>query len=105
MIGGAARVVSAGVLVASLGNAPLQCSRSNDANTRREDSAGDALYALAEDFRARGNETAARETLRFLIDHYPSNRHVPHAREELGSQAAPAASIAPPSSSSESSRK
>jgi TolA-binding protein len=51
---------------------------------RQEDSAGDALYALAQDFRAKGNEQAAKDTLRYLIAHYPSNRHVPAARDELG---------------------
>lgn len=57
---------------------------------RREDSAGDALYGLAEDFKAKGNEEAARATLRYLVEHYPSNRHVPAAREELGGTTAPA---------------
>jgi hypothetical protein len=35
------------------------------------------------DFRAKGNETAARETLRYLVEHYPSNRRAPAARAEL----------------------
>lgn len=71
-------------------NAPLQCgSHHDDAALRREDSAGDALYGLAETFRAKGNEAAAKDTLRYLVDHYPSNRHVPAARAELG-EAAPA---------------
>jgi len=85
------RAITAGVLVAALGNAPLQCSKSRDPDLRREDSAGDALYALAQDFRAKGNEQAATDTLRFLVEHYPSNRHVPSAREELAATgAAPA---------------
>jgi hypothetical protein len=40
------------------------------------------------DFRAKGNEQAARDTLRYLVEHYPSNRHVPAARAELGEPAA-----------------
>ncbi len=71
-------------VVAALGHAPLQCSRSHDNDMRREDTAGDALYALAQDFRAKGNEEAAKQTLRYLVEHYPSNRHAPAAREELG---------------------
>jgi hypothetical protein len=67
------------------GGAPLQCgSGGHDDAARREDSAGDALYNLAQDFRTKGNEEAAKHTLRFLVEHYPSNRHVPAAREELG---------------------
>ena len=77
------RLAGASLLVAALG-APLQCgSRHRDSAERVEDSAGDALYALAQEFRAKGNEPAARDTLRYLVDHYPSNRHAPEARAEL----------------------
>jgi hypothetical protein len=77
------RLVTAGALLAALGTAPLQCRHDPDPNMRREDSAGDALYALAQDFRAKGDEPAAKQTLRYLVEHYPSNRHVPSARAEL----------------------
>ena len=80
------RLVGASLLVASLG-APLQCGGGSSADNRREDTAGDALYALAQDFRAKGNEQAARDTLRYLVEHYPSNRHAPAARAELGEAA------------------
>jgi len=83
------RVFTAGALVAALGSAPMQCRHEPDPNLRREDSAGDALYALAQDFRAKGNEDSAKQTLRYLVEHYPSNRHAPEAKEELGSGAAP----------------
>jgi len=73
--------------LAGLGHAPLQCSRSPDPELRREDTAGDALWDLAEDFRAKGNAAAAHETLRFLVERYPSNRHVPAARAALGETA------------------
>jgi hypothetical protein len=82
--------VSAFVVVASLGNAPMQCKHDPDPSVRRADDAGDALYALAQDFRTKGNEQAARETLRFLVDKYPSNRHVPAARAELDGVGPPA---------------
>ena len=77
------RLVAAGALLAALGSAPLQCRHDPDPNLRREDSPGDALYALAQDFRAKGNEDAAKQTLRFLVERYPSNRHVPAAKAEL----------------------
>jgi Tfp pilus assembly protein PilF len=76
------RLLGAGLLALSLG-APLQCGSGSDPAVRREDSAGDALYNLAQDFRAKGNEAAARDTLRYLVQHYPSNRHAPAARAEL----------------------
>ena len=65
-------------------NAPIQCGSKPDPDLRREDSAGDALYNLAQDFQAKGNAAAAKDTLRYLVEHYPSNRHVPAARTELG---------------------
>jgi hypothetical protein len=83
------RIALAGALLAALGNAPLQCGHGSDSKLRTEDDAGDALYALAQDFRAHGDEQGAKQTLRFLVEHYPSNRHVPDARAELGG-AAPA---------------
>ncbi len=74
-----------GALAVALGNAPLQCGGGHsDPALRTEDSAGDALWALAMDFRTKGNEDAYKQTLRFLVEHYPSNRHVPAAKIELG---------------------
>ena len=78
------RIVTAGALLAALGTAPMQCRHDPDPNLRREDDAGDALYSLAQDFRAKGDEESARHTLRFLVERYPSNRHVPAVRAELG---------------------
>ena len=77
------RIVTAGALLAALGTAPLQCRHDPDSNLRREDDAGDALYALAQDFHARGDEQSYKQTLRFLVERYPSNRHAPAARREL----------------------
>jgi hypothetical protein len=84
------RAAAASILIGTLA-APLQCGGGGADATHHEDSAGDALYALAQDFRAKGNVAASHDTLRYLVAHYPSNRHVPAAREELG-EAAPAAS-------------
>ena len=74
----------AGLVVGALTTAPLQCKRDPDPSTRREDTAGDALWALAQAFKAKGNDEAAKQTLRFLVERYPSNRHVPAAKAELG---------------------
>ncbi|MCL2779259.1 MAG: hypothetical protein FWD73_14785 [Polyangiaceae bacterium] len=77
------RFALAGALLAALSGAPMQCSRHPSPELRTEDSAGDALWGLAQNFRAKGNEQAARETMRFLVERYPSNRHAPAARAEL----------------------
>jgi hypothetical protein len=78
------RALTLGALVSLFGTAPFQCAREPDPSHRREDTAGDALWALAEKFKAEHNDAAAKETLRFLVDKYPSNRHAAAAREELG---------------------
>jgi len=91
------RIASAGLVIASLGYAPLQCGSGPDPGLRLEDTPGDALWGLAQDFRAKGNEQAAKDTLRYLVEHYPSNRHVPAAKAEL--EGAPAPSATPPATS------
>lgn len=63
--------------------APMQCSKEYDPSKAREDTAGDGLWALAEDFKAKGNQEAYTSTLRFLIARYPSSRRAAKAREEL----------------------
>jgi hypothetical protein len=77
------RFLAAGMALLSVAGAPLQCGHDPDPNLRREDTAGDALWDLSERFHAEHNEAAARETLRYLVDRYPSNRHVAEARDKL----------------------
>jgi len=74
--------LSSGALVAAIGTAPMQCGHGSEHGSH-EESPGDALYALSQDFHAKGNDIAAKETLRYLVDKYPSNRHAPAARAEL----------------------
>lgn len=75
-------VALASVLVAA--NAPIQCGSKPDPSLRQEDTAGDALWDLSRDFKAKGNDASAKDTLRYLVVHYPSNRHAPEAKAELG---------------------
>lgn len=63
--------------------APVQCAHDPDPTLRREDTAGDALWNLAQRFEAEHKPDAARETLQYLVDTYPSNRHVGEAKESL----------------------
>lgn len=67
--------------------APMQCTRAPDPARSREDTAGDGLWALAEDFKARGDQQAHAATLRFLVARYPSSRRATQAREELAAPA------------------
>ena len=69
--------------VLSVAFAPFQCAHTPDPNERREDSPGDALWELAQDFRAHHDEAAARGTLTYLVEKYPSSRYAPAAREQL----------------------
>lgn len=63
--------------------APMQCSKQYDPATAREDTAGDGLWSLAEDFKAKGNQEAYLSTLRFLVARYPSSRRASKAQQEL----------------------
>jgi TolA-binding protein len=74
----------AALLAALSFTAPFQCGKSPDPNLRHEDTAGDALWALAEKFDQEHNDAAAKETLQYLLEKYPSSRHAPAAREKLG---------------------
>ncbi len=78
------RVATFAFVLAGLGTAPLQCKHERDPSLRLEDTAGDALWELAADFRKKGNEAAAKDTLRYLVERYPSSRYAPAARAELG---------------------
>jgi TolA-binding protein len=80
------RLAVVSTLLASLSFAPVQCTRDPDPNLRTEDSAGDALWLLSQDFHKKNDEPAARATLKFLVERYPSNRHVAEAKAELEGQ-------------------
>jgi hypothetical protein len=77
------RLAVAGLVASATSIAPLQCAHDPDPTLRREDTAGDALWALSQKFEAEHDSTSARETLQYLVDTYPTNRHVPDAKQEL----------------------
>jgi hypothetical protein len=76
----------AALLVASalLGQAPLQCASDPDDSLRRYETPGEALYDLANQFKAKGDDKAWRTTLEYLIARYPNSRHAEAARVDLG---------------------
>jgi hypothetical protein len=75
---------AAGLLLAAIGLAPMQCAHEPDPALRQEDTAGDALWALALRFEAQHDDAAEKETLRYLVEKYPSSRHVAEAKAKLG---------------------
>jgi hypothetical protein len=79
------------------GVAPFQCQSEPDPAKALEETPGEALYELAEQFKARGDDDAWRDTLKYLIERYPSSRFAASARDDLADagvtpEAEPAAS-------------
>jgi hypothetical protein len=72
------------VVVLAVATAPLQCGKSYDPDLRKDDTPGDALWQLAQRFHDENDEAAARRTLQYLVERYPSSRWAPAAREQLG---------------------
>lgn len=71
------------VLTGAVATAPFQCGRDIDPGLRQEETAGDALWALAQSFGDAGDRAAERHTYEFLIERYPSSRYADAARAEL----------------------
>ena len=67
--------------VALLGTAPYQC-KSEDPGKAREDTPGEALWQLCGKFAGARNDAAARATLDYLIERYPSSRMATRAKDE-----------------------
>lgn len=93
-------ILPALALVAGLAFAPLQCQSEPDPAKAREETPAEALYGLANDFHAKGDERARGETLRYLLQRYPTSRFAVMAREDLermgpGASGVGAASSAP----------
>lgn len=67
----------------ALALAPLQCPSPRRPENAREESPGEALWALAERFAAEGDGAARRATLSFLVERYPASRFAMRARDAL----------------------
>jgi len=75
--------IAAACLLAALSWAPMQCSGDPDPALRREETPGEALYGLAQQFKEKGEADAWRSTLEYLIARYPNSRFAGMAREDL----------------------
>jgi outer membrane protein assembly factor BamD (BamD/ComL family) len=79
--------------------APLQCSREPDPALRTYETPPDALYDLAQRFKAKGDTSAWRDTLSYLVERYPSSRFAERAKQDLsggGADVPPAGSASGP---------
>jgi outer membrane protein assembly factor BamD (BamD/ComL family) len=77
------RMFAAPVVAFAFAAAPLQCAHDTDPAHCWDDAPGDGLWDLARRFRDHHDDAAARGTLEFLVERYPSSRYAPAAREEL----------------------
>ena len=92
MIAATARAFASVILLVT---APLQCGHTSDASLREDDTPGDALWALAAEFRDAHDVGAEKRTLQHLVTRYPASRWVPAAREELARLGAAGGGAAP----------
>lgn len=79
----AVRAFATFVLAAFLGQAPMQCSSDPGPELRRYETPGEALYGLAGEFKAKGDDDAWRVTLEYLVARYPNSRFAGMARDDL----------------------
>lgn len=77
-----ARVVGT-LLFAAAVSAPLQCGSKVRPEHRTEEEPAEALYKLAERFGQKGDRAARLETLRFVVERYPSSRFAEAAKIDL----------------------
>lgn len=71
------------VMLAGALYAPVQCASEPAPEERRYETPPEALYQLAERFEKRGDATARRQTLEFLIERYPNSRFAMRAQSDL----------------------
>lgn len=70
-------------VLAAVAQAPFQCASEVDPNRRLYEDPGEALYGLAGQFKASGDQRAYVSTLRYLAERYPASRFAHMAREDL----------------------
>ena len=71
------------LLVATAATAPVQCGETPESELRLDETPGDALWQLAQRFESEHDHAAAVQTMRFLVERYPSSRWARAAREAL----------------------
>lgn len=69
---------------ALVSTAPMQCGHTPEAELQEDETPGDALWGLAQKFKAASDPAGEKRTLEYLIERYPASRWVSPAKEELG---------------------
>jgi hypothetical protein len=90
--------LQAGALLFALTFAPFQCAHDPDPNRRIEDDPAEVVYRLAERFKTEGKADARVETLKFLVERYPTSRYAKQATSdltEMGQAPSPPAASSP----------
>jgi hypothetical protein len=77
---------AAAAVVALVAVAPLQCGHTPESELREDETPGDALWQLAQEFQQEHDVAAERKTLEYLVARYPASRWAPAAREELANE-------------------
>jgi hypothetical protein len=77
------RALATLLVALGLGGAPLQCASEPEPELRRYETPGEALYGLAQQFKAKGDDEAWRATLQYLIARYPNSRFAVTAQSDL----------------------
>ena len=72
------------LLLAASASAPYQCASRPGPERRLEVEPAEALYDLAQKFKAEGNTKAQAETLQYIVDKFPASRFAVAAKQELG---------------------
>lgn len=83
VVAGFRAVLGSIALFATATQAPFQCASEVDPERRIYEDPGEALYGLAGQFKAGGDQKAYVATLKFLVERYPSSRFAHMAREDL----------------------
>jgi len=77
------KILAPVLLLSALSTAPFQCASDPDPNQRREESPGEALYGLSQQFEKSGDKQARIATLEFLVRRYPSSHFAETAKSDL----------------------
>lgn len=75
--------VAAALLLAASASAPIQCGSSVRPEHRLEEEPAEALYKLADRFASQNDRKARIETLRFIVERYPTSRFAQAAKLDL----------------------
>ncbi|NUP12256.1 MAG: hypothetical protein HOW73_39925 [Polyangiaceae bacterium] len=78
-----ARHAFALVFVAGTSIAPFQCASEPEPQLAKEETPGEALKGLADEFAKSGDDEARIRTLKYIVERYPRSKYAEEAKTEL----------------------